>query len=98
LGRQGFVKYKPLKPKMYLVNGAMKASLRRPWKGPWKGEEGQDILEYALLLLMVVLAAVASISPLGASIGGLFATANRCASVPNTASCNGTGLTRGPGK
>ena len=38
----------------------------------WKEEEGQDLLEYALLIVLVVLVAAAAINPLGASIGAVY--------------------------
>ncbi len=50
----------------------------------WKEEEGQDLLEYALLLVLVVLVAAAAINPLGTTIAGIFTNANNCASAPST--------------
>jgi Flp pilus assembly pilin Flp len=44
----------------------------------WKEEEGQDLLEYALLIVLVVLVAAASINPLGASIAAVYKAANTC--------------------
>jgi Flp pilus assembly pilin Flp len=44
----------------------------------WKEEEGQDLLEYALLIVLVVLVAAASISPLGTSIAAIYTAANTC--------------------
>jgi Flp pilus assembly pilin Flp len=38
----------------------------------WKEEEGQDLTEYALLLVLVALAAVGALSPLAAAINGVF--------------------------
>lgn len=52
----------------------MKTSL----KGLWKEEEGQDLLEYALLLALIVLTAVAAINPLGETIASVFKGANSC--------------------
>ena len=49
-----------------------------------KEEEGQDLLEYALLLVLVVLVAAAAINPLGATIAGIFTNANNCATSPTT--------------
>lgn len=50
----------------------------------WKEEEGQDLLEYALLLVLVVLVAAAAINPLGTTIAGIFTNANTCAKTPST--------------
>jgi Flp pilus assembly pilin Flp len=50
----------------------------------WKEEEAQDLMEYGLLLVLIVLVAAAAISPLGASIGGLFTSAKGCAAVPTS--------------
>jgi len=53
----------------------------------WKEEEGQDLLEYALLIVLIVLVAAATINPLGTSIAGIFTKANDCIA------SNGTGCT-----
>jgi pilus assembly protein Flp/PilA len=45
----------------------------------WKEEEGQDLLEYALLIVLIVLVAAAAISPLGTTIGNVFTNANTLA-------------------
>jgi Flp pilus assembly pilin Flp len=41
----------------------------------WKEEEGQDLTEYALLLVLISLALVASISSLSAAIAAAFGNA-----------------------
>ena len=41
----------------------------------WKEEEGQDLTEYALLLVLVALAAVGALSPLATAINGVFTNA-----------------------
>ena len=41
----------------------------------WKEEEGQDLTEYALLLVLLSLAAVASLSSLATAINGVFSQA-----------------------
>jgi len=51
----------------------------------WKEEEGQDLLEYALLLVLIVLVAAAAVNPLGTTIAGVFTNANNCAKTPSTA-------------
>jgi pilus assembly protein Flp/PilA len=44
----------------------------------WKEEEGQDLLEYALLIVLVVLVAAAAINPLGQAIANVYTSANTC--------------------
>jgi pilus assembly protein Flp/PilA len=41
----------------------------------WKEEEGQDLTEYALLLVLVALAAIGSLGTLATAINNVFATA-----------------------
>ena len=41
----------------------------------WKEEEGQDLTEYALLVVLIVLVCVASIGTLGSAINSVFANA-----------------------
>lgn len=41
----------------------------------WKEQEGQDLTEYALLLVLLSLAAVASLSSLATAINGVFSQA-----------------------
>ena len=41
----------------------------------WKEEEGQDLTEYALLLVLLTLAAVASLSTLANAINNAFSKA-----------------------
>jgi len=41
----------------------------------WKDEEGQDLTEYALLLVLLSLAAIGSLSGLATAINGTFANA-----------------------
>jgi pilus assembly protein Flp/PilA len=56
----------------------------------WKEEEGQDLMEYGLLLFMIVLLAAAAIAPLGTHIAAFFTSANTCAASPNAANCTAT--------
>ena len=56
----------------------------------WKEEEGQDLMEYGLLLVMVVLFAAAAIAPLGTNIALFFTHANNCAQAPSSTNCVGT--------
>jgi pilus assembly protein Flp/PilA len=41
----------------------------------WKEEEGQDLTEYALLLVLLSLAAIASLSTLASAINSVFSQA-----------------------
>jgi pilus assembly protein Flp/PilA len=40
----------------------------------WKEEEGQDLTEYALLLVLIALAAITVMSNLGSAINVVFST------------------------
>jgi pilus assembly protein Flp/PilA len=42
----------------------------------WKEEEGQDLVEYALLLTLLSLTAVAAITTLATTVTGVFTAAN----------------------
>jgi Flp pilus assembly pilin Flp len=55
----------------------------------WNEEEGQDLLEYALLIALVVLVAAATVSPLGQTIANIYTSGNTCA----TNALNGTACT-----
>ena len=41
----------------------------------WKEEEGQDLTEYALLLVLLSLAAIATLGTLASAINSVFTTA-----------------------
>jgi pilus assembly protein Flp/PilA len=41
----------------------------------WKEEEGQDLTEYALLMVLIALAAVASMQTIGTTINHVFSNA-----------------------
>jgi Flp pilus assembly pilin Flp len=41
----------------------------------WKEEEGQDLTEYALLLVLIALASMAALSPLATAINKVFSNA-----------------------
>jgi pilus assembly protein Flp/PilA len=44
----------------------------------WKEEEGQDLIEYALLIFLIALAAAAIFPTVGTTINGIFTRANTC--------------------
>jgi len=50
----------------------------------WKEEEAQDLMEYGLLLVLIVLIGAAAISPLGNAIANLFNDAKGCAQTPSS--------------
>jgi Flp pilus assembly pilin Flp len=52
--------------------GIMKNLLKRLWHE----EEGQDLTEYALLLVLLTLAAIGSLSTLATAVNGVFANAS----------------------
>lgn len=41
----------------------------------WRDEEGQDLTEYALLLVLMSLAAIGSLGTLASAVNGVFETA-----------------------
>ena len=49
--------------------------MRQVIKKLWQEEEGQDLTEYALLLVLVSLVAIATMQTLGSSISTVFANA-----------------------
>jgi Flp pilus assembly pilin Flp len=46
----------------------------------WREEEGQDLIEYVLLVALIALAGLASFPALGNSIASIFNNANSCLS------------------
>ena len=51
----------------------------------WNGEEGQDMVEYSLLLAFIALAAVGLLSGIKTQISGLWSTISSTLSSTNTA-------------
>jgi pilus assembly protein Flp/PilA len=49
--------------------------MRQVLKRLWKEEDGQDLVEYALLLVLIGLAAVTAMDTLAARIAGVFTSA-----------------------
>jgi Flp pilus assembly pilin Flp len=60
--------------------------MRSPLVRLWKDQKGQDLLEYALLLLMIALTLVASTKSLSQAIGNAFATVSNSVSAATTGS------------
>ena len=52
----------------------------------WQEEEGQDLTEYALLLVLIALAAITIMGTLGSAINNAFSTAASNLSAGTTAS------------
>jgi len=50
----------------------------------WKDQEGQDLTEYALLLVLIALGAIAVMSTLGSQINIVFSTASSTLTSANT--------------
>jgi pilus assembly protein Flp/PilA len=48
----------------------------------WREEEGQDLTEYALLLVLLTLAAIGSLGALATAINGVFANARTALNTP----------------
>jgi pilus assembly protein Flp/PilA len=44
----------------------------------WKEEEGQDLIEYALLVALIALGAAAVFPTIGTTINTIFTNANTC--------------------
>ncbi len=53
----------------------------------WKEEEGQDLIEYALLVAFIALAAAAIFPTVGKSINTIFTNANTCLNSATGAGC-----------
>jgi Flp pilus assembly pilin Flp len=49
---------------------------RNTWMRMWREEKGQDLTEYALLLVLIALASVAAMQSLATQINGVFSTAS----------------------
>jgi Flp pilus assembly pilin Flp len=54
----------------------------------WQEEEGQDMVEYALLLAFVALAGVSLLSGISGSIKGIFTSINTNLGAANTAAAS----------
>jgi len=54
-------------------------------KNVWKEEQGQDLIEYTLLLAFVALASAALFIGAGGSVNGIWSTTNSQLTAANTA-------------
>jgi pilus assembly protein Flp/PilA len=59
--------------------------MKNMMKRLWKEEEGQDLIEYALLVAFIALVAAAIFPTVGATINAIFTRANTC--LQSGASC-----------
>jgi pilus assembly protein Flp/PilA len=50
--------------------------MRNSLKRLWQDEQGQDLVEYSLLLVLIALASAATIKTLGTSVKSVFASAS----------------------
>ena len=53
----------------------------------WKEEEGQDLIEYVLLVALIALLVAATFPALAAAITGVFTKAMNCVASPTAANC-----------
>ncbi|HET9467671.1 MAG TPA: Flp family type IVb pilin [Vicinamibacterales bacterium] len=51
----------------------------------WRDEEGQDLLEYALLVALIALVAVAGVTAAGVKVGDIFNAIAAAIPVPSAA-------------
>jgi Flp pilus assembly pilin Flp len=49
--------------------------LTRVLRGLWRDESGQDLTEYALLMVLIALVAIASMKALGTTVSNVFSNA-----------------------
>ena len=49
-----------------------KQPMKNQLKRLWSEEEGQDLVEYGLLLVLIALAAFAAIGPIGSGVSAVF--------------------------
>jgi Flp pilus assembly pilin Flp len=61
----------------------MKHSLMRLWKE----EEGQDLIEYVLLVALIALLVAASFPALASTLSTQFTKATSCVNAPSAANC-----------
>jgi pilus assembly protein Flp/PilA len=61
----------------------------------WKDEQGQDLTEYALLLVLLTLAAVGALGTLASAINGTFANRNLSSKNYRSIRCIDFGASRG---
>jgi pilus assembly protein Flp/PilA len=61
----------PLNPKI-----RRKSKMQTLLKRLWHDEQGQDLVEYALLLVLIALVAVTTLKTLGTTIAAIFTNAN----------------------
>ena len=63
---------------------AIQKVLWMPVAGLWQDDQGQDLIEYSLLMAFVALASVAIFSGVGGSVKGIWSSTNSQLSKANT--------------
>ena len=53
----------------------------------WKEEEGQDLIEYVLLVALIGLLVAAAFPTIAAAIGAVFTEVTNCVTTPTAANC-----------
>ena len=48
--------------------------MRKFWKRLWFEEDGQDLTEYALILVLISLVAIAALRVIGSTVSNIFST------------------------
>jgi pilus assembly protein Flp/PilA len=71
----GGVGYGLVKPRTYKFEGGNK-EMKNLLKRLWQEEEGQDLVEYGLLLVLIALAATAAMGTLASAISNAFKNAS----------------------
>jgi Flp pilus assembly pilin Flp len=66
-----------------LTKGKMNDTVMRLWRE----EEGQDLIEYVLLVALIALLVAAAFPNFANAIAGVFTKATNCVSAPSAANC-----------
>ena len=77
--------------------GPRSAGMPNPLVRLWKDQKGQDLLEYALLLLLIALMLVASVSSLSQAVQNAFRTVTNSVAAATTPGTGGNGNGTGGG-
>ena len=59
---------------MYVFGG--KHTMKQMLHAVWSDDEGQDLIEYALMLTLILLVSVAAIQGIGTKVGQIFTSVN----------------------
>jgi Flp pilus assembly pilin Flp len=61
--------------------------MKKMMKRLWKEEEGQDLIEYVLLIALIALASASVFPSVASAISGVFTKANGCLSAGTASAC-----------